>query len=122
MKEGVGNDRFLRSFGRGAGAYSGLVRMDSIQYVPCQPSSADITASVRAAAFPRSAFSSMTCVSLRLMKRLYGVHEVGWTIRDREAMERLEREGVPGIFEGFVQKLMGQEESVPHSAACPAAS
>lgn len=42
------------------------------------------------------------CVSLRLMKRLYGVHEVGWTIRDREAMERLEREGVPVIFEGFV--------------------
>ena len=36
------------------------------------------------------------------MRRLFRVHEVGWTIRDREAMERLEREGVPVIFGGFV--------------------
>ena len=42
------------------------------------------------------------CVSLRLMKRLYGVHEVGWTIRDRGAMERLEADGVTVIFEKFV--------------------
>lgn len=40
-------------------------------------------------------------VSLRLMKRLYGVHEVSWTVRDREVMDRLEKEGVPCIFEGF---------------------
>ncbi len=39
--------------------------------------------------------------SLRVMKRLYGVHEVAWTVRDRETMDRLEREGVPCIFEGF---------------------
>lgn len=42
-----------------------------------------------------------SCVSLRLMKHLYGVHEVGWTIRSREALEHLEREGVMPIFEGF---------------------
>ena len=35
------------------------------------------------------------------MKRLYGVHEVGWTIRDPAALEALEREGVTPIFEGF---------------------
>lgn len=40
-------------------------------------------------------------VSLRLMKRLYGVHEIAWTVRDRETMEILEKEGVPPIFEGF---------------------
>lgn len=39
---------------------------------------------------------------LRLMKRLYSVHEVAWTIRDRETMERLEKAGVPPIFENFV--------------------
>ena len=40
--------------------------------------------------------------SLRLMKALYGVHEVAWTVRDRETMERLERDGVVPIFEGFI--------------------
>ncbi len=42
------------------------------------------------------------CVSLRLMRRLYGVGEAGWTVRDRGTMERLEREGVLPIFEKFV--------------------
>ena len=41
-------------------------------------------------------------LSLRLMKKLYGVHEVAWTVRDRETMERLERDGVTVIFEKFV--------------------
>jgi glycerophosphoryl diester phosphodiesterase len=40
--------------------------------------------------------------SLRLMKKLYGVHEVAWTVRERDAMERLEAEDVPVIFEKFV--------------------
>ena len=40
--------------------------------------------------------------SLRLMKRLYGVHEVAWTVRDRETMEMLDGDGVPSIFEQFV--------------------
>lgn len=40
--------------------------------------------------------------SLRLAKRLYGVREVGWTIRDKAALERLEADGVIPIFEGFV--------------------
>ena len=40
-------------------------------------------------------------ISLRLMKKLYGVHEVAWTVRDRETMERLDRAGAPSIFEGF---------------------
>ena len=40
--------------------------------------------------------------SLRLMKRLYGVHEVAWTVRDRETMEMLDGDGVPSIFEKFV--------------------
>ena len=40
--------------------------------------------------------------SLRLMRALYGVHEVGWTVRDRETMEALDREGAASIFEGFV--------------------
>ena len=41
-------------------------------------------------------------ISLRIMKRLYGVHEAAWTVRDRETMGRLEKEGVPCIFENFV--------------------
>ncbi len=40
--------------------------------------------------------------SLRLMRALYGVHEVGWTVRDRQTMDALEAEGVPAIFEGFL--------------------
>lgn len=43
-----------------------------------------------------------SCPSLRLMKQLYGVHEVGWTIRNGEVLEHLEREGVLPIFEGFL--------------------
>lgn len=42
-----------------------------------------------------------SCPSLRLMKRLYGVHEAGWTIRSKELLEDLERQGVMPIFEGF---------------------
>ena len=40
--------------------------------------------------------------SLRLMKALYGVHEVSWTVRDRETMDALDRAGAASIFEGFV--------------------
>lgn len=47
-------------------------------------------------------YKDRACPSLRLMKGLYGVREVGWTIRDRETMERLERENVIPIFEKFV--------------------
>lgn len=41
-------------------------------------------------------------VSLRLMKALYGVHEVDWTVRDQATMESLEEEGAVPIFEGFL--------------------
>lgn len=41
-------------------------------------------------------------VSLRWMRRLYHVREVSWTVRDRETMEALDREGATSIFEGFV--------------------
>ncbi|MBD5133943.1 MAG: glycerophosphodiester phosphodiesterase [Clostridiales bacterium] len=40
--------------------------------------------------------------SLRLMRALYGVHEIGWTVRDRETMDALAREGVSSIFEQFI--------------------
>ena len=40
--------------------------------------------------------------SLRLMRRLYGVHEVGWTVRSRADMEALEKDGVTVIFENFI--------------------
>lgn len=40
--------------------------------------------------------------SLRLMRALYGVHEVSWTVRDQETMEKLDKEGAACIFEGFV--------------------
>ena len=40
--------------------------------------------------------------SLRLMRALYGVHEVDWTVRERETMETLDQAGVTSIFEGFV--------------------
>lgn len=46
-------------------------------------------------------YTDRGCVSLRLMRNLYGVHEVGWTIRDKETMEELEAQGVVPIFEGF---------------------
>lgn len=41
-------------------------------------------------------------VSLKLMKALYGVHEVDWTIQERETMEILDEAGVTSIFEGFI--------------------
>lgn len=41
-------------------------------------------------------------VSLRLMKKLYNVHEVAWTVRDQDTMEMLDADGVPSIFEKFV--------------------
>ena len=40
--------------------------------------------------------------TLRLMKKLYGVHEAAWTVRDRETMEALDKDGVISIFEGFL--------------------
>lgn len=43
-----------------------------------------------------------SCPSLRLMKRLYGVHEVGWTIRNKETLQMLEQEKVTPIFEKFL--------------------
>ena len=42
------------------------------------------------------------CVSLRLMKAVYGVHEAAWTVMDRETMEALDRDGAVSIFEGFI--------------------
>ena len=42
--------------------------------------------------------------SLRLMRRLWRVHEAAWTVRDSSAMERLEAEGAAVIFEGFVPR------------------
>lgn len=41
-------------------------------------------------------------VSLRLMKALYGVHEMSWTVRDRNIMKTLDRAGAVSIFEGFI--------------------
>ncbi len=41
-------------------------------------------------------------LSLRWMRALYGVHEMGWTVRDRDTMETLDREGAASIFEGFL--------------------
>ena len=40
-------------------------------------------------------------LSLSWMRALYGVHELGWTVRDRETMEALDRDGAVSIFEGF---------------------
>lgn len=40
--------------------------------------------------------------SLRLMRALYGVHEVGWTVRDQKTMDMLARDGVTPIFESFI--------------------
>ena len=41
-------------------------------------------------------------LSLRLMKKAYGVREAAWTVRDRETMEELDRDGAVSIFEGFI--------------------
>ena len=46
-------------------------------------------------------YKDRSCASLRLMKHLYGVREVGWTIRSPQILEALEQEGVMPIFEGF---------------------
>ena len=40
--------------------------------------------------------------TLRLMKKVYGVHEASWTVRDRETMEMLDKDGAISIFEGFI--------------------
>ena len=41
-------------------------------------------------------------MSLRLMKKVYGVHEAAWTVRDRGIMEALEKDGAVSIFEEFI--------------------
>ena len=41
-------------------------------------------------------------LSPRLARKLWGVREVSWTVRDRETMERLEAEGSLIIFENFI--------------------
>lgn len=41
-------------------------------------------------------------ISLRLMKKVYGVHEVAWTVKDRETLETLDKDGAVSIFEGFI--------------------
>jgi len=41
-------------------------------------------------------------LSLKLMKALYGVHEVDWTVRDQKTMDTLNEAGVTSIFEGFI--------------------
>ena len=46
-------------------------------------------------------YHDRSCPSLRLMKRLYGVHEVGWTIRSPETLESLEQQGVLPISRGL---------------------
>lgn len=43
-----------------------------------------------------------SCRALRVMKRLYGVHEVAWTVRSAERLKELEGENVVCIFENFV--------------------
>ena len=40
--------------------------------------------------------------TLRLMKKVYGVHEVSWTVKDRETMTLLDKDGAISIFEGFI--------------------
>lgn len=40
--------------------------------------------------------------SLRLMRALYDVHEVAWTVREPAVMDALDRAGATSIFEGFV--------------------
>ena len=50
--------------------------------------------------------------ALRLMKRLWGVHEVSWTVRDQKRMEALEAEDAVVIFEGFLPD--GPRASRPH--------
>lgn len=40
--------------------------------------------------------------TLRLMRKIYGVHEAAWTVKDRETMEMLEKDGAISIFEGFI--------------------
>lgn len=48
------------------------------------------------------AYKHRDCISLRLMRKLYNVHEVGWTIREQSVMEELEKDGVTPIFENFI--------------------
>ena len=43
-----------------------------------------------------------SCRALRLMKRLYGVREVAWTVRSAERLKELEGENIVCIFENFV--------------------
>lgn len=43
-----------------------------------------------------------SCLSLWLMRALYGVHEVSWTVRDQNTLDELTQAGCVVIFEGFV--------------------
>ena len=47
-------------------------------------------------------FSDRRNLSLRLSRKLWGVQEVSWTITSPRRGQKLRREGVPLIFEGFL--------------------
>ena len=42
------------------------------------------------------------CPELKICKKLYGVQEVSWTVRDAETARKLEEQGSLIIFEGFM--------------------
>ena len=52
-------------------------------------------------------------LSLKLARRVWGVREAGWTIREPEVMEALEGEGVIPIFEKFVPAARAEERKAP---------
>lgn len=51
--------------------------------------------------------------ALARVKERCGVHEVSWTVRDRETMERLEDAGSTVIFEGFLPSSPFSRQKAP---------
>ncbi len=41
-------------------------------------------------------------VSLKVCKKLFGIKEVSWTVRDRKTHDKLKKDGCISIFEGFI--------------------
>lgn len=79
-----------------------FMKNPKVPFIPAFPMTYLLTTGLTRPDFIAYHHEDRACISLKLMRLLYRVHEVGWTIRDQARMEQLEQEGVTPIFENFI--------------------
>ncbi len=79
-----------------------FMKNPKVRFIPAFPMTYLLSTVLTRPDFIAYAHKDRSCISLKIMRRIYGVHEVGWTIRERDTMAALERDGVTPIFENFI--------------------